>query len=581
MMKKMMAMALCAVMMLSMLASCNKIDLANEDPGVTIPVYLSAEAANFDPAYANLDDNALKIMSLLYEGLYKIDEDGDVVKAQAKSVKKLDDPDEDFYAIEITLKNTSWSDGTRVQASDYIYAWKRILESDFRGEAASMLFGIKNARAVNSGDASIDDLGLTDVSAYVMRIEFEGPTDYDKFYEYLASPMLVPLREVAVDRVPADWSSNPSIMVSNGPFMVRSFVYGDKMILERNIYYKRNVEEDSLKKYVTPFRLSIQFVETIDEAVAAFEAGKLAYLGDIPLAKRAEYLSSGIAEVNDTMTMMSVLFNTNVEPFNDPNVRKALSLAVDRNKIVEILTFAKVAEGFIADGVLDNGDSFRENGEALLSASANKTEAEKLLKDAGVKGGTINLTVRSSEADLAVAAYLKEVWDALGFNVKINEKKLKKYTDTDTQFNLVEDRYLSAYEEADFDVILVDYTMLSTDAFPTLAMFAKSFAGGKMDMNVTDGNYQLATHISGYDSAEYEAKIEAIFAEKDEDVRSELLHEAEEMLLADMPIMPLVQLQSGAAVSEDLSKLSVNYWGFDIFTKAKLGHVENYTTTKD
>ena len=124
-----------------MLAGCSGGDGKNKI-GPTIPVYISGEVTNFDPAYGNLDQTSQKIMSLLYEGLFKYDSNGKVVKAQAKSVKILDKPSKGYYAMEITLKNTGWSDGIPVQASDYIYAWKRILESDFRGEAANMLFCI-------------------------------------------------------------------------------------------------------------------------------------------------------------------------------------------------------------------------------------------------------------------------------------------------------------------------------------------------------------------------------------------------------------------------------------------------------
>lgn len=579
-MKKLLLWVLCLAAVLTALASCQTADPENEDPGVTIPIYLTADACNFDPAYANLDDSALKIMGLLYEGLFKIDDNGKVVKAQAKSVKVLDDEDEDYYAIEITLKNTCWSDEVRVQAADYIYAWKRILESDFRGEAASMLLGIKNARAVNAGDMSIDDLGVTDVSIDTLRIEFEGPTDYDKFYEYLASPMLVPLREVAVDRVEKDWSSNSSVMVSNGPFMIRSFVYGKKMILERNEFYFRDAEKDSLKKSVTPYRLYIEFVDDASEALAAYEAGQIAYLGELPLDKRAEYVGHEDLMVSDTLTMMTCLFNTENELFSDPNVRKALSLAVDRTAIVELLTFATPAEGLIADGVYENGygknaDTFREVGGSLISSTADPEGAKALLRQAGVTGGAFTLTVRDSEADIAVGKYLKSVWEELGFTVTVRQRIQYKYTNED-EYTLVADFLLEDYEAGNFDVILTDYTMLTTDAFPNLAMFAKPFAGGRMNMDVTDEEYELAPHISGYQNDEYDAKIEAAFAAEDEDVRAQLLHEAEAMLLEDMPIMPLVQLQSYCLVNDDLSKLDDSYWGFFEFTKVKLANSENY-----
>lgn len=581
-MKKFIALMLCLLTVLTMFAACKKGDEEEEDKGPTIPVYITTEIANFDPAYSNLDDAAMKILGLIYEGLFKIDTNGKVVKAQAKSVKILDDIDDEYYAIEITLNNTSWSDGTRVQAADYVYAWKRILESEFRGEAANMLLGIKNARAVNTGDASIDDLGITDEAIDVLRIEFEGPTDYDKFYEYLASPMLVPLREIAVGKVEKDWASSSSILVSNGPFVVRTYTPGEKLVIERNIYYYRDVEEDSVSKYVYPYRLAINFKKDVAENLADFESGALTYISELPLDKRAQYKDQ--AEIVDTMSILSCLFNTTVAPFDNADVRNALSLAIDRNEIVKLLTFAKPAEGLIADGVYNTGyakknaASFRDAGESLVAASADVTKAKELLKKAGVSSGDITITLRNNEADLAVAEYIKNVWTELGFTVTLDAKQFKKYQDA-KEYDLVSDPYLEAYDTGAFQAILIDYQMLTTDAFPNLAMFAKAFACGKMNMDVADGDYELATHISGYYNEAYDAKIEEAFATTDREARASLLHEAEKLLMTDMPIAPLVQLQNAVVVGEDLKGLKDCFWGLDLFHYAKLENRAKYEET--
>lgn len=579
-MKKFLVLLLCLSAMVLALAACSGKNGEEEDKGVVIPVYLSTEVANFDPAYSNLDDATTRVLGLIYEGLFKYDGNGKVVKSQAKSVKVLDRPSEDYYAIEIKLKYTCWSDGTQVQAADYIYAWKRILEPEFRGEAASMLFDIKNARDVNRGDASIDDLGLTDVETDVIRIEFEGPTDYDKFYEYLASPMLVPLREIAVDKVAKDWSSSSSIVVCNGPFCLRSYIPGERMILERNIYYYRDIEDDSLKKYVTPYRLMVNFTKDAAGNLSEYENGALVYDSEIPLANRKDYKDS--AKVTDTMSVLSYVFNTTKAPFDNADVRKALSLAIDRNQIVDILTFAKPAEGLIGDGVFENGyakknASFRSHGEKLISAEADVTAAKNLLSKAGVSGGDITITLRNNEADVAVAEYVKSVWESLGFTVTLNPLGYTKYTD-EREYDLVTDAYLEAYENRNFDVISVDWQMLTTDAFPNLAQFSKAFASGKMDMNVDDeGEYELATHVSGYYSEAYDAKLEEIFGIKDDGAaRAALLHEAEAMLLDDMPIMPLVQLQQATVTSSDVKIPGTSYFGYDYFAKASLKNASKY-----
>lgn len=574
-MKKIIALLLCISAVLMAFAGCSK-DLTNEDPGAIIPVYLSTEITNFDPAYANLDAATTKVLGLIYEGLFKLDSDGKPVKNQAKSIKVLDKPADDYYAIEIKLTNAYWSDGTQVQAADYIYAWKRILESEFRGEAASMLFCIKNARDVNKGDMSIDDFGVTDVASNVLRIEFEGKTDYNKFYEYLASPMLVPLRENAVGKVSTDWSSSSQILVGNGPFFVRTYTPGEKLVLERNRYYYRDIDEDSIKKSVTPYRLVINYKKTAEENLADFESGDLAYLSEIALSKRADYKDKVSSDAS--MSVLSFIFNTKVAPFDNADVRNALSLALDRNEIASILTFAIPASGLIADGVFETSPSakkaksFREcASEELISASANVASAKELLKKASVSSGEIKLTVHDRDSDKAVAEYVKNVWESLGFTVTVEALGYKKYTN-DQEYDLVANLYNDAYDSGNFQVILTDNLMLSTDAFPNLAMYAKAFASGKID----NDDFELTTHISGYYSEAYDSKIEEAFAETDASKRAALLHEAEAMLIKDMPIMPLVQLQNVNLKNSDISKVSTSYYGYGIFTKAVLKDVSKY-----
>ncbi len=568
-MKKILAVMLSLLAVLPMLAGCAK-DVDNKKSGPTIPVYISGEVTNLDPAYGNLDQTSLKIMSLIYEGLFKYDSNGKVVKAQAKSVKVLDKPSKNYYAIEITLKNTGWSDGIPVQAADYIYAWKRILESDFRGEAANMLFCIKNARKVHDGDATIDDLGVTDVSSKVIRIEFEGPTDYKQFYEYLASPMLVPLREFLVGRH-ENWSSNTITMVSNGPYAVRAYTPGESMSLQANANYHGKVKA---------FRLNITFAttKTLDDAAVLkrFEDGEIVFDGEIPLNKRAELLKAKKVTVKDTMSVLSCIFNTKTELLSDSDVRRALSLAVDREKIVDILTFAKPAKGLIAEGVFNtsngkNKASFRDKGEDLLSSTAELSEAQALLS--GKELGELNLVVHDDEADIAVGEYLKTVWEKLGFTVNLTALgSVEDIGENETVY--MNDLYLDAYESRSFDVILVDYMMLSTDAFANLASFAVPFAGGAMDM--TTGEYALEPHISGYSNPEYDALIEQAYAEKNATKRATLLHQAEAMLMNDMPIMPLVELQSGYLVGKDLKGVKVNYYGMPDFTGATLKNASKY-----
>lgn len=569
-MKKIISLLLCVIMVTSVLAGCGSTD--DSDKGAIIPVYLTTPITNFDPAYALHDEAGVKVLGLLYEGLTRMNEKGKVEKALAKSWAITEKPEEDYYMIQFELNTTSWSDGRQVSADDIVFAWKRILEPEFASEAAVMLYDIKNARNVKAGEMTIDDLGLYAVDTTTLQVEFETSIDYDLFLEYCASLALVPLREDKVMSLD-NWGSNPSTMVSNGPFFLKSYKPGESMELERSVYYYRNIDkDDSLTKYVTPYRLTINFSKDPEAQLEDYNNDKIYLINELPLSKRSEYESK--AEITDIPSVHTYVFNTNKAPFNDENVRKALSMAIDRNEIVKIVTYAKAATGIISDGVYEDGKgtSFRSNGGDLISSTGDIAGAKSLLNG---KTGNFTITIKGNEVDRAVADYVVSVWSQLGFTVTVKELGSEYYMEN--EYDQWTDLFEVAYRNGDFDVIAIDMNMLSTDAFSTLASFAKPFSGGAIDL--VGGNYDYVTHVSGYDNDSYDALMEEIFAEKSRSARISKLHQAEEMLVNAMPIMPLFVYQDAYLANSDLSGIKTTHFGYKIFNKTKLKDYQEKNTT--
>ncbi len=550
-MKKILCLLLSLVLIGAGVVSCAQTtDSDSTDKGAIIPVYLTTEIYDFDPATAYTDEAATKILGMIYEGLYKFDAKGKVVEGIANGHKIIENPEDDLYMLEIYLKETAWSDGRSVQAADFVYAIKRVLEPEFRGEAAAMLMDIKNAKAVKAGDMSIDDLGVVDADTKVIQIQFEQKIDYEAFLGILASPLLYPIREDVVAKA-TDWSSNTSILVCNGPFVVRTFLPGKSLILERNIYYFRNIEDDPLTKYVIPYRLAINFAITPEEQLALYEDdGKLVFNSELPLSRRAEYADK--VTVRDTLSECVYLFNTRKAPFDKPEVRRALSLAIDRKAIADKIVFATPAEGLITKGVFENGykgkQQFRDVGGAILSSSADLATAKSLLQQAGVSGGDITITIRNNEVDIATADMVAAAWGQLGFNVTVRKLGFELYKEN--EYDLVADQFKNAYAAGDFDVMAVDLTMFSTDPFGNLASFALEFSGGALDL--ASGNFDLAPGVTGFNNADYNAIIAQAFEEKDLAKRSEILHNAEKMLLELAPVAPIFVYQDAYIVGEDL-----------------------------
>lgn len=584
-MKKLLAITLAIVMLAATLTSCGttlvQLEDGTYDRGAVINMYLADEVFNFDPQEPITDDSQLKAMRLLFEGLTKLNSKGKWEKAMMESYTvNENDRDGDGFSVTIELKETKWTDGRTVQAGDFVTSWKRLVDANNRGEAASLLYDIKNAKEINLGDVSVDDLGVSAVDTYTLKVTFRNKNvDLDRFFTNLSSIALVPIREDVIARYGDDWAKVPAAIVTNGPFTLKAVEKDGELRLERSSYYYRNTEEnDYLDKYVIPYRLMTNHSIKLEDQVKNLDK-EVFYLGNLPLADRAKYEKD--AEISDLMMTHTYYFNTNNKLFAKPEVRRALSLALDREKIAEILTFAKAATGVIPEGVFDTSykNSFREEGGELIKTSANVAEAKKLLSAAGVKNGTFSITIRDTEADEAVAKYVKGVWEDLGFKVTIkkastNEKGSTIDPATEATIEYTIDEYQSIYDNSEFDVIAVDMNMIAPDAFNALSQFAADFSGN--GVNMLDPTYPYYGHVTGYDNDKYTKLIEKAYDAKNEKDRAAALHEAEKLLVQDMPVCPLVTLQSAFIKSKILSGFETDYYGVTDFKQVKMKDYMNY-----
>ena len=593
-MKRVIALVVCLLTVALPLAACNgSIDPTAEDKGDIINAYITGDLYAFDPGKDQTDESATKILGMIFEGLYRLDAKGNVVRALAEKETIIEDAEKGVYKMQFTIKPSKWSDGRSLTAEDFVFAWKRLMECTYQSSAASLLYEVKNARAVKAGDASIDDLGVSALDTYLLEVTFEGKIDYENFKKNLASLALVPLREESVASNSRYWSRRHATLVCNGPFVVKALereaeitladgetIECTTMRIERNNYYYRDTEEDMLDRYVKPYRFFVTFLkeeekpkgqrtyaDDLDAIYAEYAAGKLLYMGDIPLAERAAVEKD--AHVTDANSTYSYLFNTKNELFSDARVRKALSMALDRQAIADLLVYADPATGLIANTVYNatKGDSFRKVQGNVLSTAADVNGAKALLAEAGVKKGSFTLSYRQDPCEQAVAEYVQGVWESLGFTVELSPltslREIVKENDEDITYYI--DSVQEAYETGAFDVLAMDAAMVSTDAFPALAVYATKFSGNGIDMK--SENYDFIPHVSGFSDAGYDEIIERAFAEKNIAARSAILAEAERYLLEQMPIMPIVFNKDFYLVSDEIKGLETSYLGYRIFTK--------------
>ena len=702
MLKKIIALLLCLLMMIPVLSACAKRD--ENDMGPMITMYLADEIYNFDPAYAYYNSSTLNIVSLLFETLFKLDSKGRIQNGLVDSYEYIENPDKNEYKLVIMLKDTCWSNKDPITTDNVVYTWKRLLSPENSFEAASLLFDIKNARAVKEGNISIDDLGVEANTQKMLTVTFEGAIDLEAFLINLTSVATAPLPESHIEK-DADWAKKGATMICSGPFKLgktryvyvskedydveidpksfedvelQDFIYDDYaldewnnqmapsrnnvakrlsyFVLERNSYYYRDPEEDKIDKSVTPHRLLVNCMMSAKELEAEFRENHIFYIGSIPCSLRTDANSTVAqqAKLTDSMSTFSLYLNQDAvingeQLFAIDEVRQALSLAIDRTAIANAVVYAKAATGIVPNGVFESGasqtkffffteeaETFRDNANNdMIAATADIAAAKALLKKAGIIASDYSFSInvaRYDEVNVLATEMIAEAWGKLGFDVTVNMIKpienndiLKAIANDENNImtDICDDLFVETLTRETYEVIAFDYTALSADAFSVLSSFAKSFAGMSVDMKSDD--YSLNPHRTGYDSEEYNNLMEAIyyvpyFANLDRETSSDflgiydtkeefqavydavkaiydannivpsnnvkdwreqkaaLLHKAEELLLTDLPVIPVLFNQHASVYDEEiLTNVTSNYYVPNLFSNAMLEDYLDYT----
>lgn len=603
-MKKIVALLLILCMCIPVLAGCTTLQ-GDNDKGANINMFISTFPQSLDPAAVQLSADTAMILSLIYQPLTTINEDGKVKGALAERWYGYYDKWDDVYKMYFVLNETAWSDGIQVTAQDVAYAWKRILSPEMQSPYASLLFPIKNAIAYKSGVKTEDDLGVVAESETLLCVTFEQDYDINLFAEAVSCIALSPLRENIIETAmknnpkndpnkkydrDQDWDKNAAIMVCNGPYKVQGYEEGTKLVLERNQFYYRDPEDDYLDKSVVPYRLTCIYQETTIIGDVAEPIDEFTYQYNKYLAEKCYFLGAfspstyeglkGKITTNRTLSTYTYFFNTKKEVLSDARVRQALSAALDRNEIVKLLGTGMVAAtGFVPTGVFDTkaGSDFRKAGGNIYSTTADVNKARELLQSAGVSGGELKLyylipwtSLMYSEDDKhkktkdkvshynpyeEIAKYAEQVWEDLGFTVELK--------------GVYAENYLDELSAGNWDVFGIDYSIQSVDAFAWLAPFATKFSGNYVSVSLESETF--TPHYTGLEDEDYDKLLESIVYVSDRAKRAEVLHQAEAKLAELCPATALFQYTKSYVASSRIDNLEVTGWyKFFDFTDLRL-----------
>lgn len=589
-MKKIISLLLTAVMlfgMVSVLSACG----APKNPGAEIAVYLGDEVYDFDPTDYYADDNAEQVMSLLFEPLFSINKKGKLECAAADDYEV----DEDNRTITITLRESYWSDGTLVIADHFIYAWRKLLDASTSNPAAALLYDVEGAIAVKQGEETKNSgaLGLERLETDVIKITYREGGNYKQLLANLASLATAPIHFDSYEKAPDYWTKNSSIWVFNGPFQISSIDRDEgEFTLERNLGYHQSPDKKDYDNIVTPHKLvSVFGVDgaPISLTYSDIENKAVFYMGDATLAQRA---SKGASVVLDDLSTYSYVFNTEKALFSKKEIRRALSLAIDRDAIITAIKYGKAADGFLPDNVVNIANGSELNSNALISSGAKLAEAGALLNSVSsflanlsAEEKAVELTVNNDEQSKAIANIVKAAWEALGVGITVEINAVGSVANEIAGLEIEDSEIQALVKSAaignrNFDVIALDWQMYSKDAFVALASFTSDLNGNGVSFGA-NGEAISRYNISAWSNAQYDAYINEAYAAASLSERGEKLKLAEELLIEEMPIIPLVYNQNFVYTSKEISNLSHDAYGNFILTELKQKNYEDYLPRED
>ena len=484
-------------------------------------VQYGSNPETLDPALNSAIDASNTIITI-FEPLLLINENNEVIGGQAESWEASEDGLTWTFTMRDGLK---WSDGTDLTAKDFEYSFKRMVDPNTAAPYAETCLGMIDGfeEAAGFPDADGNPTAEPNPDALNVKASDDGKTltivlsypcsYFDKMAAFAA---MSPVQQATVEANGDSWCTSADTFVSNGPYMITDWTPSERIVLTKNPNYVGGW--DSSK--IVSDTITLLLLEDSSASFAAYNSGEAVLIKDVPtdeIPSLTKAEDGGDFYVDTILGTYYVSLNLQRDAFKDAKVRKALSLAIDRDYVANTImqgTYT-TADSIVGPGIVDESGYFHDNGNApYISADyeANLAEAKKLLEEAGYPNGegypTIEYSTNDAGYHVPLAEDLQPAWGDLGITLTINKMEWSSFT--------------PARRAGEYDVARNGWVMDYNDPSNMLDLFCSG--NGNNDGKYANPDFDAAIDASKVaDSAEHFAQ----------------LHKAEDILMEDMGCLPI------------------------------------------
>lgn len=563
-MKRKLALALIAAMVVGSLAGCGGSDNSTKDSGKTesgsttnddadkasdagsegqnLVVEVGPDPETIDPALNSAIDGGNMIIHA-FEGLLIQDKDNTIQPGQAESFEVSEDGLTYTFHLQDGLK---WSDGSDLTANDFVYSWKRVVDPNTAAPyAETMLNTVKGYEEAMNGN--VDALAVSAPDDKTLVVELSAPCLY--FDKIVAFATLMPVQQATVEANGDAWATKADTYITNGPFYIKEWVPGSHVLMAKNPYYWN---ADAIKLDTLKFLL----MEDTNASYSAWQSGEALMIKDVPIDEIEALQDNEEFHLDPTMGTYYISYNLEKEPFNDARVREALNLCIDREYVADTImqgTYT-AATNLIGPGISDaeDGSSFQEvttekygDHYAIGDFDAQVEKAKQLLEEAGYPNGegfpTIEYMTNDASYHKPLAEYLQQEWkDKLGINMDINVVEWSVFT--------------ASRRNGDFQIARNGWVMDYDDPSSMLDVFETGNGNN-------DGKYS---------SEELDNLLKAARATTDKAEHYDLLHQAEQNILDNNVMAPVAYYNDFYLQSSKVKNTWHNSNGFWYFMYATI-----------